>query len=51
MIKVTEEKTQEDFIMFLSILEVESEQLPGLAIVCGDPRMSIRRIGLCDQRL
>lgn len=24
--------------MFLSILEVNSEQLPGLAIVCGDPR-------------
>jgi len=24
--------------MFLSILEVQSEQLPGLAIVCGDPR-------------
>jgi len=24
--------------MFLSILEVDSEQLPGLAVVCGDPR-------------
>src|SRR5690606_18539498 len=24
--------------MFLSILEVQSEELPGLAIVCGDPR-------------
>jgi len=24
--------------MFLSILEVNSEQLPGLAVVCGDPR-------------
>jgi len=24
--------------MFLSILEVQSEQLPGMAIVCGDPR-------------
>lgn len=24
--------------MYLSILEVESEQLPGLALVCGDPR-------------
>lgn len=24
--------------MFLSVLEVNSEQLPGLAIVCGDPR-------------
>lgn len=28
--------------MFLSILEVDSEQLPGLAIVCGDPRRAAK---------